>query len=726
MKMNFAKAAKSVFYAAILAALPCFAATNEIITSVAELHRAVFNEATVGVRFELEAEVAFPYMAITEHFSIFDGTGYTIIVENRPYRERAKNPIFAGDRIRIAGITRRHRSGAVYAAVQSIQTISKGKPRLHIDVKAADLLAGRCDGRPVRMAGLIRDAFRDEIDPAVTFFILESEGETVYAALTMKESGNNAFRHFVGAEVSLVALCQLETMGLRRLMGRFLAIENIDDIHITKPPAKDPFAVPDIRIPSRLRAQEMTALGIRRATGHVIATWHGGNLLLKTGEKRIMRVELAEESYPHHGQHIEVAGSPATDLFNLNLIRAIWRPVQGEPFAEDAPTNVTATALMADDQGRTRINTGFHGRTIRLQGIVRSIPAIGNNDGRLYMECEKYRVPVDLSSCQDSLGDVSIGCRISVTGVCVMESENWHPNSVFPHVKGFMVVVRAPEDVRIISRPPWWTPKRLLVVIGVLLAALAGIFLWNRSLNRLAERRGRELSDESVAHIAANLKVGERTRLAIELHDALSQNLTGVSLEIATAAKLAAQISPQPETPNPQLSTLQHLDIAARSLKSCRDELRNCIWDLRNCALEATDMNDAVQRTLAPFIDVINLAVRFNVPRERLPDDTAHALLRIIRELVQNAIRHGHAKNIKVAGYIEDDLLNFSVSDDGAGFDPDNCAGVKQGHFGLQGIRERVNHFGGEMSIKSETGIGTKVTIAIPNPQHSTAKEVMA
>ena len=711
--MNPAQTTIAAFYAAILATSPVFSATNAMITSVAELHDAAYNAATVGVRFEIEAEVAFPYRRRTECFSIFDNTGYTIIQEHRPRRERAANPIFAGDCIRISGVTKRHKQGGVFAAVKSIQTISKGEPKPPINITAADFLAGKFDGRPVRMAGIIRDAFRDEIDPAVLFLILESDGEAIYAALRMKERDDSIFRHFVGAEVSLVALCHLETLGLRRLMGRFLGIENASDIQITKPPVADPFAVPDMRVPSHLRALEMASLGRRRATGHVIATWHGGNVLLKTAEKRIMRVELAEGRQPRRGQHIEVAGLPTTDLFNVNFTRAIWRPARDEPFVEDAPTNVTATVLMADDQGRTRINTEFHGRTIRLQGIVRSIPAVGNNDGRLYMECEKYIVPVDMSSCQDLLGDVCIGCRISVTGACVMETENWHPNSVFPHVKGFMVVVSAPEDIRIISRPPWWTPKRLVAVIGALLAALAGVFLWNRSLNRLAERRGRELSEESFAHIAADLKVGERTRLAIELHDALSQNLTGVSLEIATASKLAAQISPQPSTLTSQRAALQHLDIAARSLKSCRDELRNCIWDLRNCALEASDMNDAILRTLSPFIDGVDLVVRFNVPRERLPDDTAHALLRIIRELVQNAIRHGHAKKVNVAGCMEDGLLHFSVADDGCGFDPSNCAGVKQGHFGLQGIRERVNHFGGQMDIESNANGGTKVTISM-------------
>ena len=368
---------------------------------------------------------------------------------------------------------------------------------------------------------------------------------------------------------------------------------------------------------------------------------------------------------------------------------------------------------MFDKRGLLHINTTLHGRTLCMRGIVRGFPSSTTTNQRMIIESAGCMVPVDVSSVPDAIHGVAAGCKVEIIGTCVMDIENWNPNSVFPHVKGFTIVARVPTDVRVVARPPWWTPGRLLAVIGVLLAALAGIFLWNRSLTRLAEQRGRELSEESVAHIAADLKVGERTRLAIELHDALSQNLTGVSLEIATAARLASQISPQPSTHGTQRATLDHLDIAARSLKSCRDELRNCIWDLRNFALEEADMNDAVRRTLAPFIDGVDLVMRFNVPRARLPDDTAHALLRIIRELVQNAIRHGHAKNIKVAGCIEDDLLRFSVADDGGGFDPDNCAGVKQGHFGLQGIRERVSHFSGKMSIESAIGAGTKATISI-------------
>ena len=88
-------------------------------------------------------------------------------------------------------------------------------------------------------------------------------------------------------------------------------------------------------------------------------------------------------------------------------------------------------------------------------------------------------------------------------------------------------------------------------------------------------------------------------------------------------------------------------------------------------------------------------------------------LLRIIRELVVNAIRHGHAQHIRIAGEFRDGLINFSVRDDGSGFDPKSIQGPAMGHFGLQGIKERVNRLHGKMKIESEPGRGTKVTVEL-------------
>ena len=98
-------------------------------------------------------------------------------------------------------------------------------------------------------------------------------------------------------------------------------------------------------------------------------------------------------------------------------------------------------------------------------------------------------------------------------------------------------------------------------------------------------------------------------------------------------------------------------------------------------------------------------------------DNTAHTILRIIRELAINAVQHGKATSIKVAGSVEAGKLLFSVKDNGCGFDPERAPGMAQGHFGLQGIRDRIEAFEGEMSVQSAPGKGSRIAITLNLPQ---------
>jgi signal transduction histidine kinase len=265
-------------------------------------------------------------------------------------------------------------------------------------------------------------------------------------------------------------------------------------------------------------------------------------------------------------------------------------------------------------------------------------------------------------------------------------------------------VLRTASDLVVVRNPPWWTIGRLTAAIAILVAGLFAIVLWNRYLNRLVNRRGHELMREKMKKESAQLKTGERTRLAVELHDSLSQSLEGVACQVAATRTIMKTSHDAAES---------CLDTAERMLDSCRLELKRCLFDLRGNALEAKDLSDAIRTTLVPICDGVDLDVRFDIRRSHFDDTTVHATLCIIRELVSNAIRHGRATTICVAGEYYDGTLAFSVSDNGCGFDPSATPGPSQGHFGLEGIRERAERLDGSVKVESETGKGTKINVKL-------------
>ena len=202
----------------------------------------------------------------------------------------------------------------------------------------------------------------------------------------------------------------------------------------------------------------------------------------------------------------------------------------------------------------------------------------------------------------------------------------------------------------------------------------------------------------------SELKVEERTRLAVELHDSISQVLTGIALQIDAA--IGSGIDEKTKAGG-------FLATARSMLASCRHELRCCIWELRARTFEAKDLPDAIRQTLAPHIGDIPLSIRFSIPRSILSESLAHDMLRIMRELAVNAVRHGKATQIKIFGECRGNLVRFCVKDNGCGFDPATSPGPANGHFGLSGIRERVQRRNGEMSVESRIDEGTSVTVTL-------------
>jgi signal transduction histidine kinase len=197
----------------------------------------------------------------------------------------------------------------------------------------------------------------------------------------------------------------------------------------------------------------------------------------------------------------------------------------------------------------------------------------------------------------------------------------------------------------------------------------------------------------------------ERSRLAHELHDAVSQKLFSLRL---TAQAAAALIDRDPARAKGELQ-----QVAALAAEAA-DELRAAVVELRPAALD----EDGLVNTLRTQIQVLDRAhsarVTFDSNAARaLPAAQEEALLRVAQEALHNALRHSGADRVDVALARRGQSTVLAVTDNGVGFEPRTVR--REGrHLGLVSMRARASGVGGRLTITSAPGQGTTIEMEVP------------
>ena len=686
----------------LLAVGLAFAASADgIVRTATDLHRTVYADQMTNVAFDITATIAYletPSRAETTIMIVQDATGGMQLLYDHGTNKSGIRPSM-GDIVHITGRTRSHIFATACAGVDKIEVIGRGRAITAVTATAEQIANGECELKPIVIEGILRDVFRDEIDNLWIYVILQSGSRTLYGAFPLPKDRPHGLERLIGSNVMLTGI-PVRNTGSRLMIRTILYLNGPESVTTKTTVSNELFAVPDLEMEGKVEAASLDRFARRRIAGRVMATLADDKVLLRTEDGRIVRVKFATPNTPAYGASIEASGFPGTDIYRINLSCAVWRAANVDVPSEPPPEPISPAVLFATLRGTPGLNQSFNGKAVLMRGLVLDRPS--EKDGTFNLDWEGTTVRIDGHAISNTGGKIEPGCLVEVSGVCVMEVPDWYPSAPFPHVEGFSIVMRTPRDLVVLARPPWWTPGRLATVIGALFIILFAVLLWNRSLRALAEKRGKAFANEELGRLASDLKASERTRLSVELHDSIAQNLSGVSMELDTALN--------GDEPLPPVAA-QHLSRASKTLDSCRVELRNCIWDLRSHALDEADMDKAIRLALGPTMGKANLSVRFNVPRNRFTENTARTILNIVRELASNAVRHGHATEVRVAGSMDGETLRFSVRDNGCGFDPENRPGVVDGHFGLQGIMDRVAGFEGEIDISSNPGAGAKVTI---------------
>ena len=207
-------------------------------------------------------------------------------------------------------------------------------------------------------------------------------------------------------------------------------------------------------------------------------------------------------------------------------------------------------------------------------------------------------------------------------------------------------------------------------------------------------------------------RIGERTRIARDLHDTLLQSFHGLLLRFQTVSVLL---------PGRPIEAKEKLDSAIEQAAGAITEGRDAVQGLRASTVERNDLALAI-RTLGEELEDDSSNHRpatFRVSVEGQPRDL-HPILRdeiykIAAEALRNAFHHAQAKQVEVEVRYDDDQFRLRVRDDGKGMDPAvlSSHGL-EGHYGLRGMRERATLIKGKLVVWSEVDAGTEVELRVP------------
>jgi signal transduction histidine kinase len=482
-----------------------------------------------------------------------------------------------------------------------------------------------------------------------------------------------------------------------------LRISRAESVVVTRAPPDDPFAAEEVSVKNlRGFSAEGRLLHRRRIEG-TVTYYEPGTVLYLQDNGRAVRVETSSVEPLQVGDRVEATGFIDVSGMVAGLSGALFRKTGTDAAAEPVATTlaeVQSASFTANGQSPGDLE--YDGLLVKLSGRV--LGAQGATPGgpmRLVLDCDGTETTASLAG--GSLAALPVGTLVSASGVAMLRYAPSDLVAEFSKPTRLDLLLRDGSDIAVIQAAPWWTARRALIALGVMLLVAAAALAWSMALGRTVRRQTAVIRDQ----LSRETLLQERTRMARELHDTVEQELMGLSLQLEAAGDT---LPDSPDTAQRALLTGQAL------LKHTRAEVRRSIWDLRAPEFERRDLETAVRETVGPLSSPggPEISVEVTGNARRMPGAVEVHLLRIASEAVTNAVKHAAARRIVAALEFTDRALTVRIRDDGRGFDSAMAMKLSGMHFGLLGIKERAQRIGGALELTSTAGNGTEIVVRVP------------
>lgn len=585
---------------------------------------------------------------------------------------------------------------------------------------AGRIISKRVQNRGQFNASITLDVIMNSVPLVVQVPLVEGAEEKVDALM------------FQRVKFNAVAGTQFNTH--RQVVGRTFYVESPDDFEVIDD-YKHPKGVTVKPIHKLMRAGSPHHR-MATATKGIVTSVRGSHLFLR-GERASIKVTVRGEPKVHVGDLVEVEGvvipnevSPEFAAFEVRLLERL--PEAPKPVKLELDDELRA---VWDNQPESSLNHDLVQLDAELVDISESFGlTTGHREKTLVCRQGAYLFETKVPHYVQLDDALKPGAILRVQGICNLTrsaERRWRL-----YVDWFWIQVRSGADIEILEPTPWWTAARLLWVLALGLGLLVLISVWVFLLRRTVAKQTGIIADQVERETISD----ERQRIARELHDNLEQGLAGMAiqlrgaqriLEINQEKRLASIHGLLKYLGDKDDNIKKHLEHSAEEvaadaeknrhaievvqgmLAHCSQESRTSIMDLRGGILERLDLVEALRETLKPLAQACGAEFVLTVEGRvrKFKKEADRNLLLIVKEAVANASKHAEPDEIEVVLNYTDSGVIFRIIDDGAGFDSSSVP--KSGHFGLQGMQERVNQLKGTVKIESRPGEGTCVSIHI-------------
>jgi len=696
---------------------------NPVLTHASDVISLSVEQASASLRVSVTGVVTVADAALKGRFFVQDATG-GVFVDNAGGQRPEP-----GDVLEISGITH---AGAYAPIITSPQVKKVGKAPLPPakGVPIERLMSGAEDSQRVEVSGVVRSARLDG-ERLIVDMVSGGYRFRVYAPSSIAKDPQKLVASQV---VARGTAAEAHNRSLRQLIAVELYVPTLADFVVEKSEAEDPFLQPLVPLNALAEYRRENSLVERVHVKGAVTLQRAGQIVFLRDDTGGLQIKSSQPGTFTPGEIIEAVGFAAFDGFLPVLEDAVFKPTK-ETYVNVAPQPASIEQLQngLHHADWVTMSGKLMDRTIRDTQAKNNEPLNSRITLVLQTENVVYTAEAEGSEARAVLAAIPIGSTVKVAGVCLKDIDNEGK------MTAFRLLIGNPRDVVVIRKPSWLTPQRLLTGVASLSVVLVVIMSWTimvsrknsvlkffiqeREKSQLELQRAHDLLEDRVKERTEQLKfeitarkeaevqfkgvLAERTRLAQELHDTLEQTLTGIGLQLDTAAKLFERDAQ---------GANRHLELSRNMLRQSQIELRRSVWDLRSRALEQFDFAEALRRSGRQMTE--GTGVKFEVQTagnaKSLPEVVEENLLRIGQEAVTNIVKHSGATQARLTLEFGAEKFILQVTDNGSGFAAENGSGPRNGHFGILGMSERAKRIGGQVSVTSAPGEGTTVRVEIP------------